>query len=62
MARAFELDPDVGRRGPQSCADARSVMPAAALHSGAQKMRNVIARLATRRPLTWIDCVSRKDV
>jgi hypothetical protein len=63
MARAFELDPDVGRRGPQIVLlTLGSVMPAAALHPAAQKMRDVIARLATAPSLTWIDCVSRKDV
>jgi hypothetical protein len=62
-ARALELDPDVGRRGPQIVLlTLGSVMPAAALHPAAQKMRDVIARIATEPSLTWIDCVSRKDV
>jgi hypothetical protein len=63
MARAFELDPDVGRCGPKIVLlTLGSVMPAAALHPAARKMRDVIARLATEPSLTWIDCVSRKDV
>jgi hypothetical protein len=39
-----------------------SVMPAAALHPTAHRMREVIKRLAIEPSLTWIDCVSRKDV
>jgi len=63
MARAFELDPDLGRRGPQIVLlTLGSVLPAAALHPAAQKMRHVIRRNATEPTLTWIDCVSRKDV
>ncbi len=63
MARAFELDPDLGRRGPQIVLlTLGSVMPAAALHPAAQKMRDVVRRLATEPSLAWIDCVSRKDV
>jgi hypothetical protein len=63
MARAFELDPDLGARGPQIVLlTLGSVMPAAALHPAAQRMRDVIARIATEPSLTWIDCVSRKDV
>jgi hypothetical protein len=63
MARAFELDPAVGRRGPQMVLlTLGSVMPAAALHPRAQKMRDVIRQLAIEPSLTWIDCQSRKDV
>jgi hypothetical protein len=63
MARAFALDPDLGRHGPQIVLlTLGSLLPAAALHPAAQKMRDVIARLATEPSLTWIDCVSRKDV
>jgi hypothetical protein len=63
MARAFALDPDLGRHGPQIVLlTLGSLLPAAALHPAAQKMRDVIGRLATEPSLTWIDCVSRKDV
>ncbi len=63
MARVLELDPDVGRRGPKMVLlTLGSVMPAAALHPDARRMRAAIARLAAEPSLTWIDCVSRKDV
>jgi hypothetical protein len=63
IARALELDPDVGRRGPRLLLlTLGSLLPAAALHPGAHRMRDLIARLATEPSLVWIDCVSRKDV
>jgi len=63
MARVLELDPDVGRHGPKIVLlTLGSVMPAAALHPAARRMRAAIARLAAEPSLTWIDCVSRKDV
>jgi hypothetical protein len=63
MARAFALDPDLGRRGPQVVLlTLGSVLPAAALHPSAHRMRDVIRSNATEPSLTWIDCVSRKDV
>jgi hypothetical protein len=63
MARAFALDPDLGRHGPKVVLlTLGSVMPAAALHPTAQRMREVVRRIATEPSLTWIDCVSRKDV
>jgi hypothetical protein len=63
MARAFELDPELGRRGPKILLlTLGSVMPAAALHPAARRMRDVIGRLAVEPSLSWIDCVSRKDV
>jgi hypothetical protein len=63
MTRAFALDPDLGRRGPQIVLlTLGSVLPAAALHPAAQSMRDTIRRLAVEPSLAWIDCVSRKDV
>jgi hypothetical protein len=63
VARALELDPDLGRRGPQLVLlTLGSIMPAVALHPAAVKMRDVIARIATEPSLTWVDCQSRKDV
>jgi hypothetical protein len=63
MARAFELDPDLGRSGPRLVLlTLGSVMPAAALHPRAQRMKDVVRRLATTPALTWVDCQSRKDI
>jgi hypothetical protein len=63
MARALELDPQLGAHGTRLVLlTLGSVMPAAALHPAAQRMRGMIARLATEPSLAWIDCVSRKDV
>jgi hypothetical protein len=63
MARAFELDPSVGRRGPRLVLlTLGSVLPAAALDPAAHRMRDIVSRLASEPSLTWVDCVSRKDV
>jgi hypothetical protein len=63
MARALELDPDLGRgRTRLVLLTLGSVMPAVALHPAAQEMRNTVRRLAASPALTWIDCQSRKDV
>lgn len=63
VARALELDPNLGRSGPRLVLlTLGSVMPAVALHPAAQRMRHIVADLATAPALTWIDCQSRKDV
>jgi hypothetical protein len=63
MARALELDSELGGRGPRVVLlTLGSVMPAVALHPAAQKMRGIVARLAAAPAITWIDCQSRKDV
>jgi hypothetical protein len=63
MARALERDPDLGRHGPKVVLlTLGSVMPAAALHPAAVKIRHAIERIATEPSVTWIDCQSRKDV
>jgi len=63
MARALELDPELGRRGPRLVLlTLGSVMPAVALHPAARRMREIVRRLAIEPTLAWIDCQSRKDV
>jgi hypothetical protein len=63
VARALELDPDVGGHGPSLVLlTLGSIMPAVALHPGARRMREVIARIAVEPSVAWIDCQSRKDV
>jgi hypothetical protein len=62
MACALEFDPDLGRRGPRLVLlTLGSIMPAIALHPAAQRMRDIVRRLATEPTLAWIDCQSRKD-
>lgn len=63
MARALELDPDLGKRGPHVVLlTLGSVMPAVALHPAAQRMRTIVGQLASAKNIAWIDCQSRKDV
>jgi hypothetical protein len=63
MARALEIDPDLGKHGPKlALLTLGSVMPAVALHPAARRMRQIVVRLATAKNLTWVDCQSRKDV
>jgi pimeloyl-ACP methyl ester carboxylesterase len=62
MARAVELDPDVGRRGPRIVLlTLGSIMPAVALHPAARRMREIVRQLAIEPTLAWIDRQSRKD-
>jgi hypothetical protein len=62
-ARALELDPDLGNKGPRlALLTLGSVMPAVVLHPRARRMRAIVQRLAVAPRLAWIDCQSRKDV
>jgi hypothetical protein len=63
MARALDIDPELGRHGPAVVLlTLGSVMPAAALHPSAQRMREVVRRLSTEPSIAWVDCFTRKDV
>jgi hypothetical protein len=63
IARALELDPELGRRGRRLVLlTLGSVIPAAALHPAAQRMRDIVRRLAAEPRLSWIDCQFRRDV
>jgi pimeloyl-ACP methyl ester carboxylesterase len=62
IARALELDPDLGRRGPRIVVlTIGSITSAVALHPRALKMRKIIRRLAVEPSIDWVDCQSRKD-
>ena len=63
MARALEFDPDLGRRGVRPVLlTLGSVMPAVALHPSAERLRDMVSRVAVEPTVTWVDCQSRKDV
>jgi pimeloyl-ACP methyl ester carboxylesterase len=63
MARALALDPDLGaRRARLVLLTLGAVMPAVALHPAAERMRDIIKRLAGEPTVAWIECQSRKDV
>lgn len=62
MARAFEIDPDLGRHGPAIVMmTLGSLMPGFALHPSAQKLRAAMRSLAREPSLFWLDCQARKD-
>ncbi len=62
VARALELDPDLGRRGlPITLLTPGSLMPGIGLHRGAVKIHAVIKRIATEPSIRWIDAQARKD-
>ncbi len=62
VARALELDPDLGLRGPRIVVlTIGSITPAIAFHPRALKMRKIIRRLAIEPSIDWIECQSRKD-
>ena len=63
MARALELDPDLGNNGPRVVlVTLGSVLPAVALHPAGERVRDMIGRLAAAPGFIWVDCQSRKDV
>lgn len=63
LARAFEIDPALGRRGPRlAFLTLGGNLPIVGFHRQAKPFRARLARLATEPSLTWIDFQSRKDV
>ena len=63
VARALELDPDLGRHGPRvTLLTVGSLLPAFALHPAAERTRAAIRRLALEPAVRWVDCQARKDV
>ena len=62
VARALELDPDLGLGGPRIVLlTIGSITPAVAFHPRALKIREIIRRLAMEPSIIWIECQSRKD-
>ena len=63
VARALELDPDLGRHGPRVVLlTPGSLMPGIGLHRGAVKVRAVIERIAVEPSILWIDVQARADM
>jgi hypothetical protein len=63
MARALQIDPDLGRHGPRVVyLTVGSLLPAFALHPAASRIREAIARVAEQPAVLWIDGQARKDV
>lgn len=63
MARALELDPDLGRHGPKvTMMTLGAVTAACALHPRATRLRDDLKRIAIEPSIQWIDVQSRKDV
>jgi hypothetical protein len=63
LARALELDPDLGVHGPRvALLTVGSLMPAFALHPAAERLRAALRRIAIEPSVLWVDCQARKDV
>ena len=63
LARALELDPAVGKYGPRVVLmTLGSIMPGAAVHPKAKKLRAIIERIAVEPSILWIDAQSNKDI
>ena len=63
VARALELDPDLGRHGPRVVLmTPGSLMPGVGLDRRAAKVHAAIERIAIEPSILWIDVQARKDV
>ena len=63
MARALELDPDIGRRGPRIVLlTPGSLMPGIGLHRAAARVHRDIKRIAVEPSILWIDVQTRADI
>jgi hypothetical protein len=63
LARALEIDPDIGRHGPRLVLlTIGGNFPIIGFHAVSQDFRDHLRRLAIEPSIDWIDCQSRKDV
>ena len=63
VARALELDPDLGRHGPRVVLlTPGSLMPGIGLHRGAVKVHAIVGRVAVEPSILWIDVQARADI
>ncbi|QDW37215.1 hypothetical protein FFI89_008670 [Bradyrhizobium sp. KBS0727] len=63
LARALQLDPDLGRHGPRIVLlTIGGNFPIVGFHAVSQPFRDDLRMLAVEPSIDWIDCQSRKDV
>jgi hypothetical protein len=63
LARALELDPDLGRHGPRIVLlTIGGNLPIVGFHAASGDFRDHLRQLAIEPSIDWIDCQSRKDV
>ncbi len=63
LARALELDPDLGRRRSRMMLlTIGGNLPIVGFHRASRSFREHLLRLAVEPTVDWIDCQSRKDV
>jgi hypothetical protein len=63
LSRALEIDPDLGRHGPQAMLlTIGGNLPIIGFLPGSKQFRDRLRRLATELSVDWVDCQSRKDV
>ena len=63
LARALQLDPDLGRHGPRIVLlTIGGNFPIVGFHATSQPFRDQLRMLAVEPSIDWIDCQSRKDV
>jgi hypothetical protein len=63
MARALEIDSDLGRHGPHVVLlTLGSNMAAAGLAPSPNRIQDFVRRVAIEPSVTWIECQSRKDI
>ncbi len=63
LARALQLDPDLGRHGPRIVLlTIGGNFPIVGFHAVSQPFREQLRMLAVEPSIDWVDCQSRKDV
>ena len=63
LARALNLDPDLGRHGPRIVLlTIGGNLPIVGFHAASEDFRDHLRQLAIEPSIDWIDCQSRKDV
>jgi pimeloyl-ACP methyl ester carboxylesterase len=61
VARAFEIDPGLGRCGPISLVTVGATIPKCVLHPAAQRIRNRVNKIVENLTIYWVEYQSRAD-